>query len=94
MNVQLVQDKVDTVRIYGLEGVDAGIDEKKVFPNCIHPDDCKVYGKLNPSGEIEIELEQNGRRYSALWSNNTLRGTFSYGEFSVKYDLSGKRIEL
>lgn len=94
VNVQLVQDKVDTVRFYGLEGADAGIAEKMVFPDCIHPYDCKVYGRLYPSGDIEIELERNGRSYSALWSENTLRGTFSHGEFSVKYDLLGKRVTL
>lgn len=94
VNVQLVQDKVDTVRIYGLEGADAGVAEKKVFPDCYHPDDCKIYGKLHPSGDIEIELEQDGRSYSALWSDNTLRGTFSHGEISVKYDLLGKRVRL
>lgn len=43
---------------------------------------------------IEIELVQNGRKYSALWSKASLRGTFSHGEFSVKYDLTGKRVSL
>lgn len=94
VNAQLVKDKVDTVRFYGLEGADAGIAEKKVFPNCTHPNDCRVYGRLHPSGEIEINIENDGRSYSALWSDNTLRGTFSHGEFSVKYDLSWKRVSF
>ncbi len=92
--VKLVKDKVDTVRIYGLEGADAGTAEKKVFPNCTSPDDCKVYGKRTPSGEIEIDIEHNGRKYQAMWSISSLTARLSYGDVSVDYDLSGSPVIL
>ncbi|WP_234568085.1 hypothetical protein [Rhodohalobacter sp. 614A] len=91
--VKLVKDKVDTVRIYGLEGADAGIAEKKVFPNCTNSDDCKVYGKRKSSGEIEIDIEHDGRRYQASGYITSLTARLSYGNVSVDYDLSGNPVD-
>lgn len=91
--VKLVKDKVDTVRIYGLEGTDAGIAEKMLFPDCTTPDDCKVYGKRTPSGEIEIDIEHNGRRYQASGYITSLTAHYSHGNVSVEYDLSGNPVK-
>jgi len=92
--VKLVKDKVDTIRIYGLEGADAGTAEKMVFPNCTSPDDCKVYGKRKPSGEIEVDIEHNGRRYQASGYFGSLTAHYSLGDISVDYDLSGKKVDV
>lgn len=96
VNVKLVPDKVDTVRIYGLEGADAGIAEKKVFPSCTSPDGCPVYARLKPSGEVEVDIEHNGRMYQATGfmypTTISLTAYYSYEDVSVDYDLSGERV--
>lgn len=98
LNVKVVKDKQDTVRFYGLAGADAGEFGKRVFPECKHPDNCKVYGKLTGIESFEIDIENNGRRYQASGSIRTVdievTGQYSYQNNQIEYDLHGKRVHI
>lgn len=79
VSIKLIDENDGTIRFYGLEGADAGSSSKKLFPDCKHPDDCKVLGKMTGIEEFEINLEHNGRTYEA---SGVIR--------SVSFKLDGK----
>lgn len=109
MDISVVarQDPDDRERIqfYGIQGVDTGEFEKRVFPNCTRSADCEVFGKITSSntfqtngGAFEIDIENNGRRYQATGSLGTstidLKGQYTYEDITIDYDLNGKRVYL
>lgn len=98
VNIYPVKEKVDTVLVYGLEGANAGVAQKKVFPDCAHPDECRVYARLTPAGEIEIDIKQSGRSYRATGfvypATFTLSARYIHNDISITYDLFGERVPL
>jgi hypothetical protein len=98
VNIYPVKEKVDTVLVYGLEGANAGVAHKKVFPDCAHPDECRVYARLTPAGEIEIDIKQSGRSYRATGfvypATFTLSARYIHNDISITYDLFGERVPL
>lgn len=102
---RLDHDNRERIRLYGVQGADTGEFGKRVYPDCTHSEDCKVFGYIVPSGEFvvnggafEIDIENNGRRYKATGSLGTstidLKGQYSYKGITIDYDLNGKRVYL
>lgn len=84
------------VRIYGLEGADVGKYDHRVYPDCINPNDCKVYGTMSDNTNLEVDLENNGRTYVATGSIQTMdfniQAEYQHENVVIQYDLTGERI--
>lgn len=96
VNILWNNENRDRVRIIGLYGADVGNFTERVFPGCIMSDDCKVFGSFINHENIEIDIENNGRRYQANGQIKTvdieLRGQYTHQDHTINYELSGERI--
>jgi hypothetical protein len=83
------------VRMYGLEGADVGKRGNHLFPDCSHPDDCKIIGTLTDE-KLNIDLRNNGRTYKAegfIYQTYDpyveMTATYNYQNMMIEYELEG-----
>jgi hypothetical protein len=88
-----VLDDQETIRIVGLHGADAGEMENRVYPDCMNSEDCVILGQTTGSETFEIDVENNGRTYTATGSARStdfqLNGQYQYQNITIDYDLDG-----
>ena len=98
MLIQKMDD--DQIRIVGLPGTDTGRGDDAVFPDCTHPNNCKVFGSKIGKFEWEIDIQHGGRSYNATLTLKrfidlnqfTLEGTYEFRNRSIKYRFDGERV--
>ncbi len=93
--IQSIRGERNSIRLYGLDGADVGKREHYLYPDCEHPDDCVVTGKLEDE-VFDIQLTNNGRSYEA--SGNIyqtydpyveMTATYNYQNTTIEYELEG-----
>lgn len=97
LKIEPLNDGKGTFRLYGLESVDIGKNEKKVFPDCIDPKDCPFFGKV--VGEsFEILVSENERTYHAtgfIYQRYTpyinLTATYQHQNYTMQYTVEGSK---
>ena len=97
LKIEHVHDGEGTVRLYGLENVDIGTKEKRVFPNCTDPEDCPFFGKVEDEN-FEILVDNNGHNYHAtgfIYQRYNpyinLTATYQYQNRKEKYTVEGPK---
>jgi hypothetical protein len=95
MTLKLLQVGEEKVRFYGLEGADVGKSGNYVFPGCTRSDDCPVYGRMTTNETFEININNQGRSYTATGSVRTvhvqLEGVYQSENVTIRYELNGRR---
>lgn len=94
VRVNLLEEKQDTVRFTGLEGVNAG-EYQSINRNCMHPS-CYGDAKLM-NGELSFDLHAPSGFYigGGFLEEETLilQTHFEYRGIGLDYDLEGVRID-
>jgi hypothetical protein len=89
-----VQDDRETIRFAGLHGADAGEMENRVYPDCMNSEDCIVMGQSTGTESFEIDIENNGRTYTATGNARStdfqLNAQYQYQNITIDYDLDGQ----
>lgn len=84
----------DQFRIIGLDGADVGKRGNQVFPNCPDNGECVIMGNTTGSDGFEVNLNNNGRTYSATANFGTsgfeMEAEYNYQNVKIKYDLLGE----
>lgn len=96
VNIKMIKEKEDSIRFLGLEAVDTGEMEKRVFPKCINPENCRVYGKIIDNEEFIIYITNERRSYqgNGILGNRDieLNARFEDESTTIEYFLTGKQI--
>lgn len=93
--IATAEGKEDTIRLYGVEGVDIGEGDNRVFPNCTVPDECEFFGTL-VGEDLEISVSNNGRSYKATGNIYQtydpyleMTAVFNYQNVTIHYEVEG-----
>lgn len=104
--VQVDPNNLERVQFYGLQGADTGDMDRRVFPDCTLSPDCEVFGRIQTTGDFEIDIENNGHRYQATGTivrsefleegryAIELQGQYSYENITIDYKLEGRKVSL
>lgn len=89
-----VQDDRETIRFAGLHGADAGEMENRVYPDCTISEDCVILGQSTGTESFEIDIENNGRTYTATGTARStdfqLNAQYQYQNTTIEYSLGGQ----
>lgn len=95
MTVKLLKVGEESVRFYGLEGADVGKKGHNVFPGCTRSDDCPVFGRMTGNETFEININHQGRSYTATGSIRTvnveMEAVYQSENVTIRYELNGQR---
>jgi hypothetical protein len=87
----------DTIRLYGLQGVDTGDGDNRVYPNCTIPEECEVFAKLEGE-DLKIDVINDGRSYQATGKIYQtyepyieMKATFNYQNTTIYYEVEGEK---
>lgn len=93
--ITAAENREDTIRLIGVEGVDIGEGDNRVFPNCTVPDECEFFGTL-VGEDLEISVSKNGRSYQAIGSIYQtydpyleMTAVFNYQNITIEYEVEG-----
>lgn len=91
------EGREDTIRLYGLQGVDTGEGDNRVYPNCTIPKECKVFAKLEGE-DLKIDINNEGRTYQATGKIYQtydpfieMSATFNYQNTTIHYEVEGEK---
>lgn len=95
--VAIAESKEDAIRLYGLQGVDTGEGDNRVYPNCTIPEECEFFGRLEGE-DLEIDVNNNGRSYQATGKIYQtfnpyieISATFNYQNTTIHYKVEGEK---
>lgn len=93
--IAAAENREDTIRLYGVEGVDIGEGDNRVFPNCTVPAECEFFGRL-VGEDLEINVSNNGRSFQAegkIYQTYDpyieMTGTYNYQHTTIYYEVEG-----
>lgn len=97
--IAAAENREDTIRLYGVEGIDIGEGDNRVFPNCTVPAECEFFGRL-VGEDLEINVSNNSRSYQAEGKifqtyepHLEMTATYNYQNTTIEYDLEGEVLE-
>lgn len=96
IHIHSLKGETSEIRLYGLEGADVGKHGNQLFPNCSHPDECKVTGTLTDE-KLNIDIQNDGRSYKAegfIYQTYdpylVMTATYRYENITFEYELEGR----